>query len=70
MEMNEQPSLSPPEAMARIAEMENFMRVMGANDSEFDVVRQVIQELENQTISPSEAVRKVQVLLNSKQNYH
>lgn len=43
---------------------------MGANDSEFESLSTIIEELEDRIISPQEAINKANGVRDSKQSYH
>jgi hypothetical protein len=43
---------------------------MGANDSEFESLNTIIEELNNRIISPQEAVNRANGVRDSKQSYH
>ena len=57
-------------ALATIAEIRQRIAVMGANDSEFFLIGQVVDKLSKGDIGPDEAVKEAESILNGKQDYH
>ena len=43
---------------------------MGANDSEFSSLNQIISDLEDRIITPEEAISRANKVRDSKQSYH
>lgn len=62
--------VSYSEALARIASIEQQAQVMGANDYEPSAFNRLREELEQGSLTPTEAVRRAQAILDSKQDYH
>jgi len=57
-------------AREAIAEIRQRVAVMGANDSEFWSLDQVLEKLGKGELQPAEAVEEVNLILNGKQDYH
>ena len=58
------------EARMQIEAIRSQIASMGANDSEFESVNNIIQQLEAGDITPKEAVAMVSGVRDSKQDYH
>ena len=58
------------EVMPRILELRQQIAAMGANDSEFYNVDQLIGQLNRGEIEPAQALKEVRGILNGKQDYH
>ncbi len=72
METNESSERAPSfaEAQAEIEGIRWQISQMGANDSEFRDLNQVVTELEAGDITPTEAVARARGIRDSKQAYH
>lgn len=57
-------------AFGAIAEIRQRIAVMGANDSEFFLIGQIVDKLSNGDIGPTEAVKEAESILSGKQDYH
>ncbi|MDR3558079.1 MAG: hypothetical protein P4L61_00960 [Candidatus Pacebacteria bacterium] len=66
----EAPPLTKGEAYTAIAEVRQRVALMGANDSEFWSLDQIIEKMEKGELAPSEAVTEANLILNGKQDYH
>ena len=55
---------------AQIFEIINQANIMGANDTEIPELRDLIDSLHKNTITPEKALARAQAILNSKQDYH
>ncbi len=74
------PSIREIKSVARMSEVEvaeekiqtilHEISVMGANDYEFPTIQHILKSLRAGEIEPREAVRQVQAIRNSKQDYH
>lgn len=58
------------EALSSIATIEAEIAVMGANDCEFSVLKNIRKQLGSGKISPGEAICRAEGLRDSKQDYH
>jgi len=58
------------EARQHIEAVRAQIASIGANDSEFDVLDGIIEALEDQRITPQEAVDRANGVRDSKQSYH
>jgi len=65
-----QPTRSPDQARPVILELRQRMAVMGANDSEFWTVDEILKKLDSGEIEPDQAVRDAHAILEGKQDYH
>jgi len=65
----EQP-LSINQAISEVNNIKQQVMAMGANDSENSQFDEIISSLSNKKISPTEAVKQANTILNSKQDYH
>ncbi len=63
-------ALSYGQAMQRIALLIQYAQIMGANDYEPSAFKRIQQQLEEGEISPTEAVRLAQSIVDTKQDYH
>ncbi len=60
----------PLNAEATIQGILNEISVMGANDSEYRDVQNILEQLRSQQITDAEAITQVQNIRNAKQDYH
>ena len=63
-------AVTKEEALAVIAEIRQRVAAMGANDSEFYLLDQVVDKLNKGEIEPDEAIKAAHSILNGKQDYH
>ncbi len=62
--------LSIGQAIQEISHIEQLAQVMGANDYETSAFEQIRKEVLVGNISPQEAVKKANAILESKNDYH
>ena len=62
--------VTPLSAVNAMRNAMQWMAATGAVDSEFDTVRGWIQQVESEELPPKEALRKIQALTASRQDYH
>lgn len=63
-------TISLDEAFIKIQAIEQDCYVMGANDYERSAFQQIRKQMRDQIITPEEAVKMAQQILDSKQDYH
>jgi hypothetical protein len=66
----ESPSMTIDFAKSSILEIRQRIAVMGANDSEFHSIDEIISDMESMKIEPAQAVEQASLILNGKQDYH
>ncbi|MFH1111760.1 MAG: hypothetical protein V1712_01680 [Patescibacteria group bacterium] len=66
-EMETSNTITPEEEIMAI-QQEIYM--MGANDSEFSVIKGILERLRNKEISAEEAIAQANQIKNNKQDYH
>lgn len=62
--------MTPNEARQHIEAVRAQIASMGANDSEFEALNGIIEQLEDRLITPQEAVDRANGVRDSKQSYH
>lgn len=70
MEKQEKPSLDKESATAEITMILQQICQMGAVDSEPDTLRRIIKQMEEDKLSPEEAVQAARKLESERQDYH
>lgn len=70
MESFKQPEFSYTQARQAIEQIRAEISVLGANDSEFSDLNNIIDQLDQQNITPQEAIQQAQAVRDSKQDYH
>lgn len=64
------PPLTKADALTYVEATLHHMRVMGRIDTEPDAVQRIVIDLQNDVIAPSEAVERVRVLMETRQDYN
>jgi len=62
--------LTKDSAFTSIEEIRQRIALMGANDSEFGSLDQIIEKMEKDELAPEEAMTEANLILNGKQDYH
>lgn len=62
--------LSLNDAFIQIEAIRSQINAMGANDSEFESLNVIKRKLEDRELSPVEAIKQAQSVMDSKQTYH
>ncbi|MDA8596941.1 hypothetical protein N9L26_01250 [Candidatus Pacebacteria bacterium] len=62
--------MTPAQASVQIETLRADISTMGANDSEFDALNSIQEQLRQSVITPEEAVRQATGVKESKQDYH
>ncbi len=70
IDLPETKQMTIEQALPRIMEIRQRIALMGANDSEFYSVDEIIHKMEKVEIEPAVALEEVTRIFNSKQDYH
>ncbi len=62
--------MSKNEARMRIEEVRQRVAVMGANDSEFGLLNEILMSMDKNEMTPDEALEEANRVLNGKMDYH
>lgn len=58
------------DAKNEIEGIRELIYMMGANDYEFDAIKNILDRLENGRVEPDKAIEEAREIMGSKQNYH
>jgi hypothetical protein len=70
IEQNNTREMTLEDARIRIMEIRQRIALMGANDSEFFSIDQIIGQMDRAEIEPAAALEEVTRILTGKQDYH
>lgn len=62
--------LSLEDGLARLMEIRQEIYAMGANDSKFFLIGEIVEKLQKGKMKPEDAVEEAEAILNGKQDYH
>ena len=68
--LEEREKITQKEARERVNMVLQEISVMGANNSEFFEISQILKNLEEGNIDPEQAVQEAEQIKSSKQDYH
>ena len=68
--LEESEKITQKEARERVSMVLQDVAAMGANDSEFFEISQILKNLEEGNITPEQAVQEAEQIKSSKQDYH
>ena len=66
----ETPPMTKEEAHIAIEEVRQRVALMGANDSEFSLLNEILLNMDKDEMTPDEAVEEANKVFSGKMNYH
>jgi len=66
----ETPTMTKEEARMRIEEVRQRVALMGANDSEFSLLNEILLNMDKDEMTPDEAIEEANKVLSGKTDYH